>query len=427
MAWPKYLFTLVLLSQVKSFAAHDASDVVKAYVGASMRYDSNLYRRSDNAASAQAAGLPAKSDTIVEARAGLKIDKQVSRQTFALDLNLFAPRYSNSTQINYTGWKTSGAWNWAVGDRVNGNLSYSDSRGLSGFDDVIAIPDNCPTLANNSSGQYVVDLYRDRKINFDTNWLIGHNARLSAVLSRDYNVHNQRPCLDQTQNMALLALAWISDQGNEFSIYGGRTWVEYEHDQQLATLIPAQQGFTVGVLTLEADGRGYLQDDVGVDMRWRHSPRTEVGLRWGRSQLEFDGGSRGPGTQVGKVSLLWRKSSKTTINLAYERMLESGTDRAGRNLLDNWSLRLDWAPTVKTSVYAETHYFERDYDTGSTLSNSSLKGRRDTDVTLELGTNYHPIPALVVTGWIKFLKRDANVPNADYDATLIGITSQWWF
>lgn len=425
MIWRKLLIVLGMTGIIKAYAAYDPSDVVKAYVGASIKYDSNLYRRS-NSTDAASSGLPEKTDVIFEPRAGLKIDKTISLQQVGLDLNVSAPLYSNSDQIDYTGWKNLAYWNWAVGKRLTGSLRYQDIQALSGFDDVVAVPDNCPTMNTSPvTGNYVVDVYRDKRLAFDAGWLIGHNFRLGAGLSRNANSHSQRVCLDQVQTGYQLSFAFVSDAGNELGVFYGRTEADYKNSLEYSRLVP----FDPDPVTerIPARLRGYQVDEVGAQLKWKHSPKTELSLRWGLSSVEFANGSTGSTSAVGNATLLWRPSVKTTLTTAYERLLESGTDRIGRNLLDKYQLRLDWAATPITSAYVNAHYLLREYETGNAQQNAGLVGRKDKDVTLETGINYRPVPALAITSYINFLKRDANVVHADYVATIVGFTSQWWF
>lgn len=430
----KLLFVLGMTGMIKAYAAYDPSDIVKAYVGASVKYDSNLYRRS-NSTEAASSGLPEKTDVIFEPRAGLKIDKTISLQQIGLDLNVNAPAYTNSDHIDYTGWKNLAYWNWAVGKRLTGSLRYQDNKSISGFDDVIAVPDNCPVLnATPINDNYIVDVYRDKRLSFDAGWLIGHNVRLGAGLSRNANSHSQRVCLDQVQTGYQLSLAFVSDAGNELGVFYGRSEADYENSLEYSRLVPSAPDPVTGQIVLvpttqhiPAALRAYQVDEFGAQLKWKHSPKTEFSLRWGLSSVDFADGSRGSSSAVGNVTLLWRPSVKTTLTTSYERLLESGTDRIGRNLLDKYQLRADWAATAITSAYVNAHYLLREYETGRSQQNVGLVGRRDKDVTLETGINYRPVPALVITSYINFLKRDANVVRADYAATIVGFTSQWWF
>ena len=424
MIWRKLLFVLALAGVIKANAAYDASDVVKAYVGASVKYDSNLYRRSGSAGD-RSAGLPAKADTIVEPRAGLKIDKMVSLQQLGLDLNVHTHRYSNSDYINYTGWRNSVYWNWAAGKRISGLVRYSDNKALSGFDDVIAVPDNCPRINSGSGGNgYIVDTYRDKRLELNAAWVLGHNYRLSGGVARTDNSHSQRACLDQVQTGYQASFAYVSDFGSEVAVYGGRTEIDYKLGQEILVSRP---GGIVEPYAVDADDRAYQQDELGLTLKWKYSPKTDVSLRWGQSRLEFASGGRGPATWVGNATAVWRPSLKSTLTASYERMLESGTDRVGRSLLDAYTLRYDWTASVRTAMYLNGRYLQRDYDAASTQSDAGLVGRKDKDVGLEGGVIWRPMPALNVTSFVNFLKRDANVARADYVATIVGVTSQWWF
>lgn len=415
MFWRKILIISVVTGINNSYAAYDASDVVKAYIGTSVRYDSNLYRRADSAPAV--AGAPANADTIIEARAGVKIDKAVSLQQFSLDLNVSAPRYAESDFIDYTGWKNTLAWNWAIGKRLNGVIRYQDIKALSAFDDVLAFPDNCPRIeaGHNVATGYIVDVFRDRRAFVEAGWLIGHQLRIGASLSHIDNSHDQRSCLNQVQTGKVLSLTHISDAGFESSLFYADTDIRFKEDMQ------------VGFFIIPASQRDYEQREYGVAGKWKVSPRTELNLRVGRSGLRFASGGQGPEQSTGSASLLWRYSPKTTLTAGYDRLLESGTDRSGRNLVGDFRLRADWAVTTRTSLYAEGHHIRRDYDSAASQPDPALAERRDKDFTLATGVNWQPVPALTLTTYVNFLRRDANVAQADYDATVVGMSGQWWF
>lgn len=388
---------MLLIVASRANAAYDSEDNFKAYVQLGVKSDSNLYRldAGEQNATTQAEGR--RSDVIFSSEVGANYSKSVSKQLFEIKTKYFSPHYSAFDQLNYSGWSASGSWKWAVGQHFSGDLSYSNGKTLSSFEDISGV------TAGSSSVS--ADMVENRALSGSVNYLMGQNVQFGAAFSRRDGDHSLTKSLDLKQNNHTFSVTYITNKNNSIQIYSSKT--DYDYKRALNPFFSA------------AD-RGLSVQQEGVSLMWVISPKTQFSAGWGQAKTNFVMGSASPKTSIGNLGLVLAPTAKLKFKASFGQTVDAGVNGLGSNVLKSYSLRSDYNYSPKTNFYLSGLYSKRDYGSSA---------QTDQDANLEIGLSYLPLRNVDISAVSTVMKRGVqNVSYpAGYEAFVIGITTRVWF
>ena len=90
-------------------------------------YDNNVFRIADGLNPEPFLGTDRKSDTIWGYGAGIRLDAPISRQRIKLDASATKYDYQHFDQLDFTGYKARGSWDWRAGELWHG-VAYGGFR-----------------------------------------------------------------------------------------------------------------------------------------------------------------------------------------------------------------------------------------------------------------------------------------------------------
>ncbi|MBM5574862.1 hypothetical protein GKO28_11945 [Deefgea sp. CFH1-16] len=139
-----------------SQAAFDSTDTVKLFTDiAAYKYDSNVFRLSDQQENNSTRKHQQKGDSSLSAGVRSRIDVPLSRQNVYAAADFTYNKYLVFDELNSPAWNVSLGWDWVVGNQLSGNLSAATSRELSSFDDVrISVVDTVKRDSANWAGSW---------------------------------------------------------------------------------------------------------------------------------------------------------------------------------------------------------------------------------------------------------------------------------
>ena len=131
-----YLLSIALLATVSANCRADEADALNFFVGQGVTFDSNLFRLPDGVhppAAATGVADPPRSDTYFNTFAGIRFDKTYSRQHLRADFTVTHFAYRTYDYLDFNGVSGRAAWDWAIGDRWNGILTYDQTQTPSNY------------------------------------------------------------------------------------------------------------------------------------------------------------------------------------------------------------------------------------------------------------------------------------------------------
>lgn len=118
-------------------APPEIADVLTLEAGAEAAYHDNVFRTPSG-----------PSDTVLRARAGLRLERVIGLQRVELDAFATPVRYLDHPDYNYLGYGLGAAWRWAAGRVFFGDVLVRATRDQTPFDLVGAFANNLQTLAS---------------------------------------------------------------------------------------------------------------------------------------------------------------------------------------------------------------------------------------------------------------------------------------
>jgi hypothetical protein len=398
--------SLVCLAALGCGLAHGQANPF--YVGASqsLTHESNLFR---------GAGGVSESDTLSVTSLLLGLDQPIGRQRLFADAVLRAGRYSDHSQLNYTGAGLLAGVDWEAAESLSGRLSYRNDRTLAptGLDLGIGDPGrrNMQTVQefalrglSSKSAPYAVEVgYLHRSLDYslaEANTLefeqdtasVGLLYRPTAALtlglslrrtdgSYPYAVPTDLPD-DFKRNDVDLSVVWVASGASTVTARLSRTREDH-------SALPARD----------------VAGNTGA-LSWNYKPTGKLNLtadyiRDTGAESTFAGGGAGAGTATPVVNSAPRA---TTLQL-----------------------RGDYEITAKVQALAFVRRLKRDL-----VNNAAVPGRgEDTLQEARLGLNWSPLRSVLVGCSVGREERKAsdsavtNVLSTPYNANSVSCMAQF--
>ena len=364
------IFWLLLAMPFSVWALPD--DKVRLHVEYSLAHDSNYYRLA-NASQAQAQlGTTNMAATIRTLTLALDADLKFSRQNVLLRTNVNQTRFDRHELQEQTGGSFFSDWQWVVGNKLNGDLSYLWSRQLQSQADLTS------TTQAGSQDQ--------KNLNFSAN----------------YSVHP-----------SWLLLAGAGNSRTEFSLPSQAILNRDENNRNWGVRFVSRAGNQIGVQFRRTDGRyfnrpapnGYEQTEQSLQVDWISGGYSRVHAQWGKTRRTENQSVQQ--TPTWSISADWVHSDKTTLSAFLRREIVSSNSLASTSSIVKrvQGMNVAWQLTAKTSLNASLMAQEQDYADIS---------RTDHIQTGSLGMNYLLTRGIVLGLVYETERRNSNVNTADY-------------
>ncbi|KQP21175.1 hypothetical protein ASF45_03040 [Pseudorhodoferax sp. Leaf265] len=350
-------------------------DALKVVASQSLRYDSNLFRRSADQ----------QSETLSTTTAGVEFDKRYSLQRVELDLSFNHHRYRSNSYLDFDAVNYRAAWHWSLTPRLHGLLSRTRSEDINTFDYYRSFDRNLRTdLTTTGNFEYEV----------------GRDWSLLGGMTQDER-SNERPTAQQGDYSLRSASV-----GGRRSFPSGSS-VSYRY-------IDGRGDYKNRIPGVSASPTAFDQTVHELRARWPVSAKTTLTATIAHVQREHPGYAvRNFSGTRGNIGLLWNATGKTGIQVTLARDISSyQTDTASFVTSNRLALYPYWSLGPRTVLYGGYDLSRQSF--GGALPGTTDDNREDRTATATLGMRWNPIEALSLTATLGHERRTSNLDGYGY-------------
>ena len=286
------------------------------------RYDSNFFRLPDGV---NPNGNQLRSTVTSTTGLGVGLDKRYGLQRFVADAAVTYDHYAPYTKLDFTGYRLTSTYYWAITPALTGNLVFDHAR--------------LPTNYEFTSFRTATNPRTTQNTRLDIDWRAGAalHPRLSLFATEDTTQDPTFQVESYKARNAQLALVYQFRSNNNAQVYlRGTRGNNTNADQPPSFLI----------------NNDFTESEAGFLTQWTVSGLTTGEASIGRlqrnystfNQRSFDG-------VVGHLNLTYNVTGKTTARLAASRTLNSSqTIFSSYYTEDIGRASLEWAATGKITV-----------------------------------------------------------------------------
>lgn len=372
---PALAALLVLALQPPAARADDETDTFRLSASQSLRYDSNLFRRSSQA----------RSETRSTTAAGVEFDKRYSLQRFELDANLAAHRYRANDYLDFDALNYRGVWHWSLTPRLHGTLSRTRSEDINTFDYYRSFDRNIRT-DQRTAGHGEAELGRDWRLLAGAERQRRSNERPTAQ-DGDYSLRNLS-----------VGVRWLFPSGSQLSyrVLDGRG--DY-HNREPG----------VGFAPTEFDQREHE-----LQGRWSYSAKTTLSARLAHLERSHPGvPERDFSGPRGDLRLQWAPTAQLGLQLTLARDISAyQSNSASYTTSNRIALNPYWTLSARTMLYAGLDHSRWRF--GGALPGSNAAERTDRSHGALLGVRWTPLDALALRASLAHERRSSNLDGFGY-------------
>jgi exopolysaccharide biosynthesis operon protein EpsL len=386
-----------LLMSPKVWSAALFDHIVQPYVATQLIYDSNVLRLPNNFDPSISGNKTTKSSFIKQIKAGLAAKWQISQQQIEIDLSINQNWYSTFTELNYTGHDLLAQWNWQLGQRLKGELTYINILQLSNFQQInklIGNLQNQERYVANGAYQLLPDWY----------------LRAGFIRSSNRFPAPERQQSNLLENSSVFGIRYLNAIDNMLDFRITLTDGKYPNRDAASVFDNA-----------------YTRINYDVSGIWNYSAKTQVKAQLGYVSQNFQHiKSRNFASMTAKADILWQVSDKSSLWLEAWREVSSAGNITtsflqyqGVRLTPTWT----WTKTPKIQVELPISY-EQQTPLGATgiSSDSANAAQQATLSIIRLNLNYTPIPTIEMSTFALYERRRSNDPTSDYQDQSVGFT-----
>ena len=391
---------LVCLSHAPGAYALD-QDKVLLRANASVNYDSNVFRFSDQIAVPPSLGGPGKSDIYYGLGAGARLHLPVSRQVFSADVSATQYSYSTFDVLNYTGYNGRATWDWRAGNDWYGQLTAGARQARQAISTEV--------------GFFVPRLYKT----YDQLATLRYGLTPRWELQGGFSAYQTRYSDPVARGGDFDAQTW--DLGAKYTSPVGNSTglrLRYEHGEWINLLPGSNPTFGTSydqytasaVVDWYVTGHSRLYGDVGYTERQRQQA-SEGDFSGLSGRLNYDL------TLSGKLLL---HTSLYQIRGPFDSAIANYTRQTGVDLTGTYDA------TGKTSVQGLLTYLVLDF-LGTALPGAlPPNGEQRQDKLTYYGINvaHRPTRTVTLSAGVGEQTRTSNVPFGDFKATMAYLSAQ---
>lgn len=382
------IFAIGLLPALPAKA--DGMFTFEPYVNVGTTYDDNVFRVSGKDEARALRGDDTMSDTSQRMEAGIGVDLKLSRQHILLQYSKSQTRFDRFDFLDYDGESGRLAWNWQLGNHLNGELSVSEDTAMSGFEEVQNRGFNLRTRTRQTA---------------NIEWEMHPRWRLRAVAD-EIELENSNPAYrfsDRNESIREVGVQYRTPRSTRIGLFGRQIDSEYAQREESVLMLFGNQN---------------RQRELGVDFAWTPGGKSRMEGRVAKVERKYEELSgRDFSGWAGRASVFWQLTGKTAMNLSASRDIYAVDDLAATYVKsDLLSLSPSWSPTSKISVQGRASYERREYQGDPALVIAGLEQRADKVRVTGLTVSYVPYYKInMQLSWQKE-SRDSSVSGAGYDA-----------
>jgi len=367
-------------------------------VGAGATYDDNLFRLP---AGQTPTGLRSASrsdffwNAFVDGQAYLPVSRQVLRAGLTLATN----GYQNYSFLNYQAVNGSAAWDWRIGSRFSGTLSYTQLQALSSFIDLRSFVRNINTVRIASA---------ENEFWMLPDWHLTAGVASTRVDNSDEALSFAK--LDETAADA--GIKYVTYAQNYVKLYWREAWGKYP-DQQVVAGSFFDNRYDQTDVTLE-----YFQAPTGASQviaRLAYTERRSPNL----PQRNFSG-------PTGRLSWVYAATGKLGFEALGRREIGAYTDLVSNYIVtDAVGVTPYWRVTGKLRVDASVERQRRDYRGDPSFVLTNQPAEHDLLTFWRLSTTYDlAFRWKAVAGW-QHSSRSSNVHGLGFSEQSVYASVQY--
>ena len=385
----------VVLSPAAAFA--DELDTLQFNAGQTWKYDSNVFRLSDQSNAPGIAGTSGRSDNVMNTSVGLKLRKPYGLQRFEADVSVENTRYRRFSNQNFTAVNYGAAWRWSVTPAFHGNLT-TDRREYV---------------------DYTADVQGTGQLNRRTD--------LSSKLDAEYEldgvwrllggVYQQKTTNSQAFTFAGDSKVTGTEVGTRYQFpYGTSLAYRFKNGKGQYT----NRAFTTAVSSDFTDREHEVQGE------WIGG-RTRVTGRISRLQRAYDSlPARDFSGFIGQVDATYALTGKTSILGGVIRELGSyQTNTASYYEGSRIFVAPTWKATDNIALRLRYDYGVRNFK--GALPGFVATNRQDKISLASVSIEWQPIRLITLMAWLQRDQRTSSEFGADYKSNAVGLSAKATF
>ena len=359
----------------------ETGDALQFRVGAGIERDSNVLRTPNKV-----------SDEVGILSAGARFDKQYSLQRITLDVEAATYRHRDLDSLDYTTLNYLGAWNFAFTPRLQGVLSAERRQ----YRDI----------TNTSAGFGDVNLRTERNEAAEATWAVTGGWRAQGALTHSSSKSDDPRALESSPDINSVRVGAGYEYPSGTTIIGQVRRGDGEYDRA---------------------GIDFKETEPGIVVRWPITAKTRLNTKLGRLKREHDNApERDFSGTVGTFDVVWEYSPKTRVTVGYARDLGSYEFTGGGHISGKrYYIAPVWRPTAKTAVILRYQRETRDWE--GVVAGAPDAGRSDRTTYTGATFEWEPRRNLVLSTGLRGEKRDSNLPNNDFSATILALGAKFTF
>ena len=378
-------------------ARADEGDALNFYVGQAFRHESNLFRVADESAAPDGKQY----DRISETTVGLKFDRTYGRQHIFADLSLLSERFDVHSKLNHDSPDIRLGLGWELGNRWSGVVSHSYQESLIGFDETAARERNLNTYERSLA---TADFW------WHPRWATGVGvARTRNRFDQDELAQSEFESHSVEAN-----LTYRPPTGNRVILTLRDTDGEYPNRPAVAGSI-----------------REYRQREVRLGGEWQLTGATGLTGFIGRTRVEYEHApDRDFSGTIGRISVLWRPTVKTSVEATVRREVGAQQDRTTNYaIVDAVTLSPRWLVTEKVAVGAGLEWRRRDFRGEPLLPGlEPIRGKAaERSHRYRLYAEYRPMRALTLELNLQRQVRRGSNSFSGYSANIAEVSANFEF
>ena len=360
-----FIFFLILLFNIIVHASHAIAEGIidiHPFVQTSAYYDDNIFRFTSSNDAKLTFGSSATADTVKRLDLGVNVNMRLARQLFTLNSSFNESWYNRFDFLDNTGKNNSLNWNWRLGNKLFGDLSFGRVESIAGFNEFRAPLKNLRTTDRQSSS-----------INWsfhpDWTWSLSHQLIQTDNELERFNFLNREDNVVET--------------GVRYqNLIGTQLGIAYRQND---STFKDRSGFVLAFFGQEATLK-----EVIATAAWAPFDHTRISSRIAHVELSRDNVD---GRDFDGINQNWNVdysfSSKTALNLSVYQDI-SQIDDILSSYVRAKGIRINptWNPTAKMFVRAGVGYEDRKYLGGT--SDINISDRNDNSTFANLSVTYTP-------------------------------------
>jgi hypothetical protein len=379
--------------------------IIQPYVGTQMMYDNNLLRLPKDFTPDLSGNRTTKSSFIKQIKAGVSAKWQISQQQLIADVSIDQNWFSTFNELDYTGHNLLGQWNWRIGKKLQGQLSYSNKLQLGTFQQLNKLVENNLENKENYIANGSYKIFPD--------WYI----KTEFTRSSTRYLATERQSSNLIEQGKEFGFGYLNALQNMFGLLINVTDGKYVNRSY-----PPQSLSSNSVPFDNA----YTRYTYGLEGIWYYSIKTRIRGDIGYTSQEFKHvPSRNFSDIVARGDIFWDVTSKTSVYLELWREIYSAESlnasfvlAQGVRVTPTWT----WSETPKIQVELPVSYVQQT-PLGSigVTSDPTEVAQQSNQSIVRLNLNYTPVPNIEMTGFAFYEERRSS-PIHSYQDQTVGLT-----